>query len=487
MPFAMNHRMILRLICYILRVEAVCLLPSVGISWYQGETASTIGLAISAALAGVLSLSTYLFRPKAREIGAREGFLSVGLCWIAVSALGALPFVLSGAIPHFIDAFFETISGFTTTGASILTDVEAMPMGLLYWRSFTHWLGGMGVLVFLLAVMPMGKGKNSLLYVMRAESPGPQVDKLVPKLQNSAKILYTIYIVLTLIQMALLLLGGMPFFDSITTAFGTAGTGGFGIKGDSLAGYSPYLQGVCTVFMALFGVNFSVFYLLLLRQFSRVLHNQELWTYLGLMLGSIALITWDILPQFGRNVWEAFHHAAFQVSSIMTTTGFATIDFNQWPTLSKSLLVVLMVVGACAGSTGGGIKVARLVLLSKAGHRGIKRMLRPRSVAQVHMDGQLVSEDMIQNAYSYLSTYCAIILASVLLIAVDDFSLETNITAVLACLNNIGPGLDMVGPTGNFSQFSGLGKLVLSFDMLVGRLEIFPMLLLFVPSAWRKS
>ncbi len=360
-------------------------------------------------------------------------------------------------------------------------------MGLLYWRSFTHWLGGMGVLVFLLAVVPMGKGKNSLLYVMRAESPGPQVDKLVPKLQNSAKILYAIYIALTLIQTILLLIGGMPFFDSITTAFGTAGTGGFGIKGDSLAGYSHYLQGVCTVFMALFGINFSVFYLLLLRQFSRVLHNQELWTYLGVMIGSAGLIAWNILPQFGGNVWEALHHAAFQVSSIMTTTGFATVDFNQWPTLSKTLLVVLMVLGACAGSTGGGIKVARAVVLTKAGHRNIKRMLRPRSVAQVHIDGQLASEDMIQNAYSYLSAYCAIILLSMLLIAIDGFSLETNITAVLACLNNIGPGLDMVGPTGNFSHFSGFSKLVLSFDMLVGRLEIFPMLLLFVPSAWRKS
>ncbi len=483
----MNHRMILRLICYILRVEAVCLLPSIGISLYKGEHAALFGLILSTALAGGLSLSTYLFRPRSREIGAREGFLSVGLCWIAVSALGALPFFLSGAIPHFIDAFFETISGFTTTGASILTDVEAMPMGLLYWRSFTHWLGGMGVLVFLLAVVPMGKGKNSLLYVMRAESPGPQVDKLVPKLQNSAKILYAIYIALALIQTILLLIGGMPFFDSITTAFGTAGTGGFGIKGDSLAGYSHYLQGVCTVFMALFGINFSVFYLLLLRQFSRVLHNQELWTYLGVMIGSAGLIAWNILPQFGGDVWEALHHAAFQVSSIMTTTGFATVDFNQWPTLSKTLLVVLMVLGACAGSTGGGIKVARAVVLTKAGHRNIKRMLRPRSVAQVHIDGQLASEDMIQNAYSYLSAYCAIILLSMLLIARDGFSLETNITAVLACLNNIGPGLDMVGPTGNFSHFSGFSKLVLSFDMLVGRLEIFPMLLLFVPSAWRKS
>lgn len=339
----MNHRMILRLICYILRVEAICLLPSLGISLFQQETAAAVGTAISAGGAAVLSLSTFLCPPKDRQIGAREGFLSVALCWVAVSLIGALPFFLSGAVPSYVDCVFETVSGFTTTGASILTDIEALPMGLLYWRSFTHWLGGMGVLVFLLAVMPMGKGKNSLLHVMRAESPGPQVDKLVPKLQDSAKILYAIYIGLTLLQVILLLAGGMPLFDALTTAFGTAGTGGFAIKGDSLMGYSRYLQAVCTVFMALFGINFSVFYLLLLRQFLKVLKNQELLLYLGLMLGSIAVITWDILPIY-RHVGEALHQAAFQVSSIMTTTGFATADFNQWPALSKTLLVLLMFV-----------------------------------------------------------------------------------------------------------------------------------------------
>ena len=482
----MNHRMILRLICYILRVEAVCLLPSIGISLYKGEHAALFGLILSTALAGGLSLSTYLFRPRSREIGAREGFLSVGLCWIAVSALGALPFFLSGAIPHFIDAFFETISGFTTTGASILTDVEAMPMGLLYWRSFTHWLGGMGVLVFLLAVVPMGKGKNSLLYVMRAESPGPQVDKLVPKLQNSAKILYAIYIGLTLLQIALLCLGGMPLFDSLTTAFGTAGTGGFAIKGDSLMGYSHYIQTVCTVFMALFGVNFSIFYLLLLRQFMKVLKNQELLLYLGVMLGSIVIITYDVMSVY-HNVGEALHQAAFQVSSIMTTTGFATADFNQWPALSKTLLVMLMIFGACAGSTGGGVKVARILLLCKSGRRSIRRMLRPRSVSQVHMDGQMVEEDVIQNTYSYLALYTALAVGSILFIALDEFSLETNVTAVLACLNNIGPGLDVVGPMGNYAAFSWHSKLILTFDMLAGRLELFPMIMLFVPMAWKRN
>ncbi len=482
----MNYRMILRLICYILRVEAVCLLPSLGISFFQGETGSVIGVAATIVLSAVLSLSSFLLPPSDRQISAREGFLSVALCWVVVSLIGALPFCLSGAVPSYIDCLFETVSGFTTTGASILSDIEALPMGLLYWRSFTHWLGGMGVLVFLLAVIPMGKGKNSLLHVMRAESPGPQVDKLVPKLQDSAKILYAIYIGLTILQIVLLLLGGMPVFDSVTTAFGTAGTGGFGIKADSLMGYSHYLQGVCTVFMALFGVNFSIFYLLLLRQFMKVLKNQEMLLYLGIMMGSILVIAFDILPQY-VNMGEALHQAAFQVSSVMTTTGFATADFNEWPALSKTLLVLLMFVGACAGSTGGGMKVARVLLLMKAGRRSVKRMLRPRSVSQVHMDGGTVSEEVIQNTYSYLALYMGIMVLSVFLIALDEFSLETNATAVIACLNNIGPGLDMVGPMGNYAAFSWHSKLVLTFDMLAGRLELFPMIMLFVPLAWKRT
>ncbi len=478
--------MIVRLICYILRVEAVCLLPSLGISLFTKEWASAAGVGVTIGLAALLSLVSFLWKPQDKQISAREGFLSVALCWVAVSVVGALPFFFSGAIPNFIDCLFETVSGFTTTGASILTDIESLPMGILYWRSFTHWLGGMGVLVFLLAVMPMGKGKNSLLHVMRAESPGPQVDKLVPKLQNSAKILYAIYIGLTLLQVALLCLGGMPLFDSLTTAFGTAGTGGFAIKGDSLMGYSHYIQTVCTVFMALFGVNFSIFYLLLLRQFMKVLKNQELLLYLGVMLGSIVIITYDVMSVY-HNVGEALHQAAFQVSSIMTTTGFATADFNQWPALSKTLLVMLMIFGACAGSTGGGVKVARILLLCKSGRRSIRRMLRPRSVSQVHMDGQMVEEDVIQNTYSYLALYTALAVGSILFIALDEFSLETNVTAVLACLNNIGPGLDVVGPMGNYAAFSWHSKLILTFDMLAGRLELFPMIMLFVPMAWKRN
>ncbi len=482
----MNHRMILRLVCYILRVEAACMLPAAAISLYKQEWPAVFSFCGAIVLAAVLSLVTFLAPPRGREIGAQEGFISVALCWLAVSVVGALPFFFSRAIPNFIDCIFETVSGFTTTGASILSNVEGLPRGMLYWRSFTHWLGGMGVLVFLLAVVPMGKGKNSLLHVMRAESPGPQVDKLVPRLQSSAKILYTIYIFLTLIQVVFLLAGGMPLFDSLCTAFGTAGTGGFGVKNDSMASYSPYLQTVCTVFMALFGINFSIFYLLLLRQFSRALCNQELLLYLGVMLGSVALVTWNILPMFD-GLGDALHHAAFQVSSIMTTTGFSTVDFNLWPAFSKMLLLALMVFGACAGSTGGGVKAARVLLMFKASRRGIKRMLKPRSVSVIHMDGQMVSEDVIQNTYSYFAVYALTAMISMLLISVDECSVETNISAVLACLNNIGPGLELVGPMSNYSHFSGFSKLVLSFNMLAGRLELFPLLILFLPGAWKKN
>ncbi len=483
----MNHRMIFRLICDILRVEAACMLPAAAISFYHREWAALSALCFCIVLAALVSLLTFLFPPRTMEIGAQEGFTSVALCWIFISLAGAFPFFFSGAIPNFIDCIFETVSGFTTTGASILTDVEALPMGLLYWRSFTHWLGGMGVLVFLLAVVPMGKGRNSLLHVMQAESPGPQVDKLVPRLQNSAKLLYAIYIALTLIEIIFLLAGGMSLFDSLCTAFGTAGTGGFGVKNDSMAGYSPYLQTVCTVFMALFGTNFNIFYLLLLRQVKKAFCNQELRLYLGVMLCSIALITWNILPQFSGNVGEALHHAAFQVSSIMTTTGFSTVDFNLWPSFSKMLLIALMIFGACAGSTGGGIKAARVLLMFKSGRRSIKRMLMPRSVSVIHMDGQLVEEPVIWNTHSYIGLYCLTAIISMLLISVDECSVETNVSAVMACLNNIGPGLDLVGPMSNYSHFSGFSKLVLTFNMLAGRLELFPMFLLFVPAAWKKG
>ena len=468
----MNRRMILYLVCQILRIEAITMIPAAIIAVVQKEYPSLIGFLFAMlAMVGVSFLSA-AFKARKKEIYARDGFLTVSLAWIAVSVFGALPFWISGAIPNFVDCIFETVSGFTTTGASILQNVEAMPMSLLYWRSFTHWLGGMGVLVFLLAIIPMMKGKSTMVHLLRAESPGPSVEKLAPKLHETAKILYGIYIALTMVQILILLAGGMPLFDSVTTSFATAGTGGFAIKNDSMAGYSPFLQGVVTVFMALFGVNFNIFYLLLLRQFTRVFRNQELRLYLGTMIGSILLITWNVLPQFDWNPGAAAHHVAFTVSSVMTTTGFATEDFNQWPMFS--------------GSTGGGIKSIRVLILFKEAKRNIRKMLRPRSVSAIHVDGEKVDDDVVNGVHDYLTVYTIIAVASLLLIAIDNFSMETSLTAVMACLNNIGPGLDLVGPMGNYANFSMGSKIVLSLDMLIGRLEIFPMLMLAVPAAWKR-
>ena len=482
----MNRRMILYLICQILRIEAVTMIPAAVIAIVQKEYPSLIGFIFAMLAMGGVSLLSAAFRVRKKEIYARDGFLTVSLAWIAVSLFGALPFWISGEIPNFIDCIFETVSGFTTTGASVVQNVEALPMSLLYWRSFTHWLGGMGVLVFLLAIIPIMKGKSTLVHLLRAESPGPSVDKLAPKLHQTAKILYGIYIALTMVQILILLAGGMPLFDSVTTSFATAGTGGFAIKNDSMAGYSPFQQGVVTVFMALFGVNFNIFYLLLLRQFSRVFRNQELRLYLGTMIGAILLITWNVLPQFDWNPGTAAHHVAFTVSSVMTTTGFATVDFNQWPMFSKTILVILMIFGACAGSTGGGIKSIRVLILFKEAKRNIRKMLRPRSVSAIHVDGAKVDDEVVHGVHDYLTVYTIISIASLLLIAIDNFSMETSLTAVLACLNNIGPGLDLVGPMGNYACFSAGSKLILSLDMLIGRLEIFPMLMLAVPVAWKR-
>ena len=399
--------------------------------------------------------------------------------------MGCLPFRFSGEIPRFIDAFFEIVSGFTTTGASILTDVEALSRGLLYWRSFSHWVGGMGVLVFLLAIAPSGdKGTGFTMHLLRAESPGPSVGQLVPKIRKTAAILYMLYVALTALDVIFLLLGRMPVFEAVCTAFGTAGTGGFGVKADSMASYSPYLQNVTTVFMLLFGVNFSCYYLLLLRQFRAVFRDEELRLYFGIVLGSIALIVWN-LRGFYPTFRETVRHAAFQVSSIITTTGFATTDFDLWPGFSKTILLCLMVVGACAGSTGGGLKVARLLLLLKTTRRNISQMLNPRKVLLVRNNDQVVDEQVLSNTNAYLSAYVIILFVSFMLISLDDFSTGTNFSAVLCCFNNIGPGLELVGPTCNFSSFSVLSKLVLILDMLLGRLEIFPLLVLFSPQTWR--
>lgn len=421
-----------------------------------------------------------------RMFSAQEGFAATGLSWIFMSAFGALPFFLSGQIPSYVDAFFEMVSGFTTTGASILTDVEALSRCNLFWRSFSHWLGGMGVLVFLLAVVP-GARKNggTGIYLMRAESPGPSVDKLTPHLRQTAMILYGIYILLTALCIMCLLLGGMPVFDSFCIAFGTAGTGGFSIKNSSMGGYSCFLQTVVTVFMFLFGVNFSLYYMLLLRKFKAVFKNEELRLYFGIAAGSIILIAINISRMY-NTIYESVHHAAFQVVSIMTTTGYGTVDFEQWPAFSKAILLSLMFIGASAGSTGGGLKVSRVLLLMKSIRRTIRKALHPRRVQPVYMDGRAVSEEVCDNVNAYLAIYCVILVLSFAVISVDGFSIGTNFSAVASCFNNIGPGFELVGATQNFSIYSDLSKIILSLDMLLGRLEIFPLLLLLSPDTWSR-
>ena len=421
-----------------------------------------------------------------RMFSAQEGFAATGLSWIFMSAFGALPFFLSGQIPNYVDAFFEMVSGFTTTGASILTDVEALSRCNLFWRSFSHWLGGMGVLVFLLAVVP-GARKNggTGIYLMRAESPGPSVDKLTPHLRQTAMILYGIYILLTALCIVCLLLGGMPVFDSFCIAFGTAGTGGFAIKNSSMGGYRCFLQTVVTVFMFLFGVNFSLYYMLLLRKFKAVFKNEELRLYFGIAAGSIVLIAINISRMY-NTVYESVHHAAFQVVSIMTTTGYGTVDFEQWPAFSKAILLSLMFIGASAGSTGGGLKVSRVLLLMKSIRRTIRKALHPRRVQPVYMDGRAVSEEVCDNVNAYLAIYCVILVLSFAIISVDGFSIGTNFSAVASCFNNIGPGFELVGATQNFSIYSDLSKIILSLDMLLGRLEIFPLLLLLSPDTWSR-
>lgn len=466
-------------------MEVVFMLPALLISIYHQEEKTIFGFLTGMVITLATALLLFLLCRKARKgFYAREGLVCVGASWIVMSLLGCLPFYFSGEIPHFVDALFETVSGFTTTGASILPEVETLSMGNLYWRSFTHWLGGMGVLVFVLAI---GRGREKsdgyTMHLLRAESPGPKVEKLVPKMKDTAKILYFIYVFLTIINVVFLLLGKMPLFDAVCTAFGTAGTGGFGIRNDSIAGYSPYLQNVCTVFMMLFGVNFSCYYLLAIRQVKNVFKDEELRFYLGTALASILLITWNVRG-FYTTVEEAFRHAAFQVASIMTTTGFATTDFDLWPSFSKAILLGLMIVGACAGSTGGGFKCGRTLLLIKSLRRNVRQILHPRKVQVVRVNGQMVTEKVLDNTNAYLAAYAFIIVFSFIVISIDGFSPMTNFSAVMACFNNIGPGLESVGPTCNFGDYGLLSKSLLIVDMLAGRLEIFPILILFSRSTW---
>ncbi len=424
-------------------------------------------------------------RPRQTALYARDGFAVVALAWVGMSAFGALPFVLAGDIPNYIDAFFETVSGFTTTGASILTAVEPLSRGGLFWRSFTHWVGGMGVLVFVMAVLPMTDGHG--MHLLRAEMPGPSVGKLVSRMSDTAKILYGIYLVMTLIEIVLLVLGRMPLFDACIHAFGSAGTGGFSNRNLSVGAYdSAYCDVVIGIFMLLFGVNFNLYYFLLIRRFRDFFRSEELRAYLLIVGAAVLAIAADILHIYG-SLLESLRYSFFQVSSIITTTGFATADFNLWPTFSKSILVVLMFIGACAGSTGGGIKVARVVMLAKSAWSDMRKMLHPNAVSTTRFEGKALSDPQVRSVHVFLTVYLLVFTVSFLLLSLEQFDIVTTFTALTACINNIGPGLEMVGPTGNFSQFSWASKLLLSFNMLVGRLEIFPMLLLFAPSIWRRG
>ena len=483
----MNYKMMGRFLAQILFIEGILMIPALCISLYCGEAMAVrsfwAAICVALAVAGVLFA---ICRGAPSAFYAKEGMVCVGLSWIVLSLVGCLPFWISREIPKFVDAFFEIVSGFTTTGASIVPAVEDLSKGILYWRSFSHWVGGMGVLVFLLAFAPSGdKGKGFTMHLLRAESPGPDVGKLVPKMRTTAVILYIIYIVLTVLDIVFLILGDMPLFEAVCHAFGTAGTGGFGVKNDSYASYTPYLQNVTTIFMLLFGVNFSCYYLLLLKQVRNVFKDEELRLYIGIVLGSIVLIILNLRGVYGT-LEETIRHAAFQVSSIVTTTGYATTDFDLWPSFSKTILLCLMVVGACAGSTGGGLKVARLLLLLKGARRNIRLMLNPRKVEMVRNNGSIVDEKILANTNAYLAIYVLIVFSVFAIISLDGFSTGTNFSAVLACFNNIGPGLEAVGPTCNFSQYSDLSKLVLSWAMLAGRLEIFPILILFSRGTWKR-
>jgi len=477
----MNFKMITYVIGWLLIFEAIFMTVPVITAICYGETQVWyfIGTAMFCLIAGKLLT---LKKRKKTTLYARDGFVIVALSWIVMSIFGAMPLFLSGAIPNYVDALFETVSGFTTTGASILSDVEALPKCMLMWRSFTHWVGGMGVLVFIMAFLPLSGGQN--MHIMKAESPGPSVGKLVPRVKTTALLLYSIYFVLTLLQFLLHLFGGMSVFESLNTAFATAGTGGFGIYNTSFGEFSPYNQIVVTVFMVLFSLNFNSYYFILVGKLKEAF-NLEIKAFLLIVASSIAVITVNISTMFD-SVGDALRHAAFTVGSVVSTTGFSTVDFDLWPELSKVILVMLMFMGACAGSTGGGIKVSRILILFKGVAKEIEMLIHPREIKKIKLDSHPVEHETVRSVNAYMVSYLLIYAISMLLISFDNCDFTTNFTSVVATLNNIGPGLEMVGPTQNFGFFSAGSKLVLIFDMLAGRLELFPMLLLFAPSTWKK-
>lgn len=481
----MNRKMVFYMIGQMIKLEAALLVLPLLVSLIYREHETALSFLITIGIALVLGFAlTLIFRTKNRVIYAKEGFVIVALTWLALSAVGCLPFIISGEIPSFFDAFFETVSGFTTTGASVVIDVESMSHGILFWRSFTHWIGGMGVLVFIMAIIPTVTDRS--IHILRAEMPGPIVGKLVPKTKDTAKILYLIYIIMTAVEIVLLLIGGMPLFESTVHAFGTAGTGGFGIKADSIASYSPYLQWVITIFMLLFGVNFNLYYLALIRHFHSIFKSRELWCYIGIFAAACFAITIDIYPMY-QNFSESLRLAAFQTSSILTTTGFATADFNIWPGFSKAILFLLMFIGGCAGSTAGGLKVSRVILLFKIVRKELLHILHPRSVAVIKFEGKKVDNPTLNSVSTYFVLYIFGILGIFLILCLEPFDLETNLSATVSCFNNVGPGLSLVGPASNYSAYSPLSKLMLSFAMLLGRLEIFPLWFTLTPSTWSKK
>jgi len=478
----MNIPMIRYILCQVMRIEGVLmLLPSlISIIYGDGE-GMYYGI-----VAGVLIISGFVgcrFVPKDQNINVKEGYTVTGLSWIVMSMFGCLPFWLSGEIPSFTDAFFETASGFTTTGASIMSEVESLSHTALFWRSFTHWIGGMGVLVFLLALIPMSGGSN--INLMKAESPGPSVGKLVPKIRHSALILYVIYMVMTLLETVFLLFGGLNLFDAFCLAFGTAGTGGFAVKNDSFMSYSLYIRWVAGIFMFLFGVNFNAYYFLIMRQFKKVFSFEEVRTFFCLVIFSTAVVFWQILPLYESGI-TAMTDAFFQVTSVVSTTGFCSADFDLWPTTAKVVLCFMMFMGACAGSTGGGIKVSRLMILWKSVIREVQSYIHPKIVKKVTLDGKGVEPEVVKSTHVFLATYVGLFLTSLFLVSLNNSDLTTSFTAVLACLNNIGPGLAQVGATCNYGFFSILSKWVLILDMLAGRLELYPIIVLFAPSLYKK-
>lgn len=480
----MNTKIVRYILCRMLGVEAALLLVPVLVAVIYQEKCGIVFL-IPIVILCLLFLMVGRKRPEHGQIYGKEGMVIVALAWILWSLFGAMPFTLSGYIPSYVDAFFETVSGFTTTGSSIIPDVEVLPHCLLFWRSFTHWIGGMGVLVFVLVVTSLDR-KNSM-HLMRAEVPGPEKDKLVPKAMSTARILYGMYLTLTVIEMVFLVIGGMNLFDSMIFSFGSAGTGGFSNYADSVAHFnSAYIDGVITVFCALFGVNFALFYFMILGDFKSILKNEELRTYILLIAGATAVIMLNIHSLY-PTIGKSFRYAVFQVVTVITTTGYSTADFAQWPMFSKAVLMMLTVIGACASSTGGGIKVSRLLVGMKCVKREIVQLAHPKSVGIIRVGGKKVSSDVLRTIYIYFIAYVGILIGSVVLVSLDNFDFETTFSAVLTTLGNVGPGMAQVGPMGNFAEFSPLSKLILCFDMLAGRLEIFPFLVLFTAPAWRRK